>query len=122
VRSVLEEVCGQRIRHQSRAILDPLSEKAREEAMSRPRPPHSDDDVALARAYKEKHYANWIDEPIPMLDGATPREAMNSAAGRRKLDLLLRDMEYREQDADPRERFDIGSLRRKLGLSDEKRG
>lgn len=121
VRATLEEACGQRIRHQSRAILDPLSEKAQEEAMSRPLQPLSDHEAALARAYKEKHYATWIDEPIPMLDGQTPRAAMRSAEGRRTLDLLLRDMEYREQEVDPRERLDIRSLREKLGLTDRDR-
>jgi hypothetical protein len=115
-RAAVEHACGERIRFHSRAILDPTSKKAQEAAMARAPKVRSADDLALARAYKQHHYANWVDEPIPMLDGLTPRQAMQSEEGRRQLDLLIRDMEYREEESDPQERFDMASLRRELGL------
>ena len=36
------------------------------------------------------HYEqNWLDEPIPALDGRTPREAADDPIGREQLDRLL---------------------------------
>ena len=36
------------------------------------------------------HYANWADEPIPALDGRTPRQAIATAAGLERVKGLLR--------------------------------
>ena len=35
------------------------------------------------------HYMNWIDAPIPALNGRTPREACATQAGRRKVAILI---------------------------------
>jgi hypothetical protein len=56
--------------------------------------------------------------PLPALDGQTPREVARTAKGRRKLDLLLRDIENRERHLADDEAFDFGELRRELGLED----
>lgn len=36
------------------------------------------------------HWGQWVDTPIPILDGQTPREAAKSANGREKVDALIR--------------------------------
>ncbi len=41
----------------------------------------------------KRTYANWADEPIPMLDGQTPRQAMLSEAGLERVKGLLRSYE-----------------------------
>ncbi len=67
---------------------------------------------------KKKHYADWVDIPLPGLDGMTPRAAARSEVGRRMLEDMLRDMENGED----RERqeggaaFDFTSIRKTLGM------
>jgi SEC-C motif len=54
------------------------------------------DPVALADALASvirRTYANWADEPIPALDGRTPRQAIASASGRERVKGLLRSYE-----------------------------
>jgi hypothetical protein len=40
-----------------------------------------------------RYYANWADEPIPLLEGRTPRQAMQSASGLERVKGLLRSYE-----------------------------
>lgn len=51
-------------------------------------PPQVERDI-LNRV-KREHYARWVDENLPALDGRTPREAAQSQTGRRALEDLLR--------------------------------
>ena len=48
---------------------------------------------AQVREMMVRHYAAWVDEPIPALQGKTPRDAVRSPAGREKVDALLKDIE-----------------------------
>ena len=50
------------------------------------------DDAVLERY--EQHYRGWIDEPVPVLDGHTPREAAKSDNLRPALIRLLKDLEH----------------------------
>ena len=70
----------------------------------------------LIRAFKEKHYADWADQPLPALEGRTPREAVRTKAGRGSVDVLLKDCENHEARIPEGERFDFSGLRRDLGL------
>ncbi len=70
----------------------------------------------LLREIKEAHFRDWVDTPIPALGGKTPRAAARAAKSREQLDLLLRDMENSESRVPEAARFDIGKLRRELGL------
>ena len=74
------------------------------------------DPRSLARSHKRNHYAGWPDLPMPALDNETPREAVASAEGRRRVAALLDEMEKAEQKEDPETAFDFGELRAKLGL------
>lgn len=47
----------------------------------------------------DRHYRKWLDEPIPALDGATPRQAAASRTLRAKLRDLLREMDHRYERA-----------------------
>lgn len=42
---------------------------------------------------KERHYAEWLHDPVPALGGKTPREAAKTKRGHEKLDALLKDLE-----------------------------
>jgi hypothetical protein len=82
-----------------------------------PKPVPSEEERAMFRQIKEKHYRKWMDLPIPALEGQTPRAAARSAKSREKLELLLRELENRENHLPEDERFDIERLRSELGLA-----
>ena len=71
---------------------------------------------ARLREMEDRHWEAWMDQPVPALDGLTPRAAAATPLGRERLDALLRDFEYRNEERDPGERADFGRLRRALGL------
>ena len=70
----------------------------------------------LLRAYKERHYADWIDQPLPVLRGQTPREAVRTKTGRERVDVLLKELENHESRLAEGARFDFARLRAALGL------
>jgi hypothetical protein len=67
---------------------------------------------------KKAHYAHWVDERLPALDGQTPREAARSEVGRQALERVLRLMENSEERERRRgaDAFDFSSVRRELGM------
>ncbi len=71
---------------------------------------------ALVRAAKERHYADWVDFPIPALGGLTPREAIRSRRGREAVDVMQKQMESLEARLPESQRFDVGKLRAALAL------
>jgi hypothetical protein len=75
-----------------------------------------DEDPEVQRLIQEtleQHYQGWPDEPLPALQGRTPREAVGDADGREVVEALLLDFE-RSQPAEGGFNFD--SVRRELGL------
>ncbi len=82
--------------------------------------PSAPPDPALAAAlveFKARHYRDWLDGPIPALGGLTPRQAAaRRGKERSQLELTLAEMEHSEARLPPEERFDVGQLRRELGL------
>ena len=67
---------------------------------------------------KRRHYADWADQPLPALAGRTPRQAVRTPAGRREVDLLLKEMENHEQRSGDSAPFDFAPLRRDLALGE----
>jgi len=116
LRARVEAACGDRLRHRSRTHADPRPSMAippERGPVPRPRPPGVEQ---LELAFKERHYADWLDEPIPALAGETPREAARTPDGRATLDLLLKEIENQEHRAAGTAAFDFSTLRRDLGL------
>jgi hypothetical protein len=70
----------------------------------------------LVLEFKRRHYAAWLDEPIPALGDLTPREAVHRPASRRQLELLLQDMEQAEARGPAGQGVDFGWVRGELGL------
>lgn len=116
-RARVEAACGALIRHRMREHSDPQAAlthgapTAAEPAVSDPA-----EAARLERELKEQYYAQWLDEAIPALGGKTPRAAVRTAAGRRKVDLLLRDMEHHESVLPADRQMDFSIVRRALGL------
>ncbi len=68
--------------------------------------------------YYEQHYRNWLDEPLPALDGRTPREAAALKSARPKLISLLKAMENmsERERREGRPAYDFGWMWEDLGL------
>jgi len=73
---------------------------------------------ALVREEKNLHYATWPDRPLPILGNKTPRQASRSRRGREELVVLLKDIENQEARQPASTRFDVGLLRRALGIEE----
>lgn len=72
----------------------------------------------IVQAFYERHYRGWLDEPLPALDGRTPREAARLKSARPRVIALLKDMENgsaRERLAG-RPAYDFGWMWSPLGL------
>ena len=113
----IERACAGLVRHRLRDHADPTSDaRPKGRVAEAPEPPP--EALEALSELKARHYAQWLDEPVPALSGKTPREAVRSKKGRAQVDVLLRTMENSEQrmGAQP---FDFGPLRRELGLEIE---
>jgi hypothetical protein len=73
----------------------------------------------LERQLLDDHYRCWLDEPLPALEGRSPREASRGAQ-RDKIELLLRGIENRAERArrDGAAWPDLRWLRDELGLNE----
>ena len=119
LRQRVENACGGRLRHRAREHADPTSPRVQAAHRGVPTLPlESPEATELLRAYKERHYADWIDQPLPALRGQTPREAVRTKAGRERVDVLLKEMENHESRLAEGARFDFGRLRAELSLEE----
>ncbi len=65
------------------------------------------------------HYRRWLDEPLPALDGLTPREAVAKRSHRQRVISLLKGIEVdaaRRGSDDPATGFDFGWLWKELSI------
>ena len=101
-RAWLERVAHSAVRHLTREITDPHAAvaAARHEgqalAPSSGLPPQQL--TAVIEQAVRRTYARWADEPISLLDGQTPRQAIGTAAGVERVKGLLRSYESGEVD------------------------
>jgi len=115
LRALVEQTCAPSLRHRLREHTDPTSSAQRPGAPRLPHEPSAEEKQALCQL-KQQHYRAWLDAPVPMLGGKTPRQAVRTATGRQRVDVLLRSFEngeHRMSDGDP---FDFTALRAELGL------
>ena len=72
---------------------------------------------AFLKEYSEKHWNNWLNESIPILDGLTPYQAAKTKDGREKLEALLLDFDRKnESSQDNLISPNVDELRKKLRL------
>ena len=116
LRERIEAACGTCVRHRARKHLNPL---ALLNSPGKPPPEPMTTSPEQARRLAEmkmRHYTTWLDQPLPALNLKTPRQCVQTAAGRAEVDLLLKHMEHLEQrfsDAP----VDFSTLRRELGIA-----
>jgi len=116
LRSRVEDACRGLLVHGRREKEDPLAPRLVKPTLIASAPEDLPGGAELVRAFKHRHYRDWADQPVPALQGKTPREAIRTAQGRAVVDVLLRDFENHEQRAPPEARFDFGEVRKDLGL------
>ena len=110
---------GDLVEHVDRDERDPWDFEDDEEDRDAEKPALApEEEATLIRSFKEQHYATWPDIPLPALEGLTPREAARDehAESYRKLDVVLREIERGESMLPFEQRYDVGDLRRELGL------
>lgn len=77
----------------------------------------------ITHDYMDKHYRETLDAPVPSLGGKSPRQAVRSAAGRKKVLewlKLLENRSARHEDA-PIGEYDFGWMWAELGLHDHRK-
>ena len=120
LRKRVEAAVGEHLRHRERTHLDPFEAMPEGGSIPPEAPdftePASPDVEAFTRELKQRHYADWIDQPLPALGGKTPRETAQSVRGRADVDQLLKEMENMEQRLPEGSRFDFSEIRRTLGI------
>ena len=101
-RAWLERVAGSAVLHLGREITDPHSAAAAAQHEARAPAPRSglspEQLTAVIEQAVRRTYARWADEPIPLLGGQTPRQAVGKAAGLERVKGLLRSYESGEAD------------------------
>lgn len=85
-----------------------------------------DEERAVLQENMDRYYMNLLDEPVPMLNGMTPRRAAKSAKGREKLVTWLKLLENgaARQEAEavsPMARCDLSWMWTELGVADRRR-
>ncbi len=90
-------------------------------AMRQPFTRHSPTDVQreVAGQVLNQHYRRWLDEPLPALAGATPRQAAATQAGRPLVEALLEEIEDETIAMPGGDQVDFSSLWEELGLQND---
>ncbi len=88
--------------------------RQKEELPSEDGPPR--DGGAELLEFKVKFYRTWLDEPNEKLSGSTPRQAAYDPKLRKKLDDLVRELEFKELGVPKKHRYNFKPIRSKLGL------
>jgi uncharacterized protein (DUF2384 family) len=125
-RTVVETALGVQARYRATEIRS--LERMLEEERSMPRDEAHDAKVAELQEFPEvkaqvaamlaKHYEQWVDDPLPALDGKTPLEAVRTRSGRERVETLVADIERgAERPGSHVEAVVIAKLRERLGLT-----
>jgi len=110
-----EQLAGDAVRRLTREMGDPLSLLRHGGDVDAPGPEIPDDvQCKLQHDYKQRHYADWADTPLPALKGKTARQAVKTKAGKKAVISMLKDFENGE--ARNEHPFDFGFLWKDLGL------
>lgn len=95
-RAWFEALAGSAVQHLAREVTDPRSPAALAGATGRANAAPALDPETIAAVMEQflhSQYANWADEPIPILGGKTPRLAIKTQAGLERVKGLLREFE-----------------------------
>ena len=78
----------------------------------------------VLRQFYDQHYREWIDMPLPALDGRSPKEAVRTKRGEDEVVALLKsieNMDARRYRASGKPPNDFGWLWKELGIATRRR-
>jgi len=116
-RALIEGLAGPAVAHRA-TTLEGIARAAARVPASPPVEVPPEIQAQIVGQFLDQHYRKWPDEPLPGLDGKTPREAAQIKTARPKLVSLLKSMEnMAERDRRAgRPGYDFGWLWDELGL------
>ena len=71
---------------------------------------------AHLRQLRQQHMNQWLDRPVPLLSGKTPRQAVRAPKERRELKILLKEFAAREARTPESQRISLDYVHQQLGL------
>jgi hypothetical protein len=83
-----------------------------------------EEEAEVIRAYMDRHYRGCLDEPLPMLDGRTPREAAGAETSRAKVAdwlKLIENGEARRAAEGGLPAYDVSWMWEELGIAELRR-
>ncbi|MFZ4580680.1 MAG: hypothetical protein ACOYOB_20025, partial [Myxococcota bacterium] len=116
LRAAVEAACGADLRFRARSHSDPLPDGQSPARAAGPVEPMPPEVAAVMREFRQAHMHEWVDEPIPALDGKTPREAAKDRKLRPRLIALLDQFDNSEARTPEDHRIDWSWARRELGV------
>ena len=128
-KSWLAGVLGPLVKAPLTALQTPEQAMAEHAAMGDDRPPPEpplppEEMAALLHEVEDRHYREILSQPIPMLDGKSPKQAARSKAGRRKVMEWLKYLENgaaRRSQAQGHPAYDFGWMWEALKVTDLRR-
>jgi hypothetical protein len=129
-RELIDGALGEAVRHRSTTHEDltrRVEDSLRNRALGGEETPRDEPEIppevgeALVLNHLARHYRGWLDESIPALDGATPREAAKDARLCDRLMDMLRDLEgmYQRSLMLGEPAYDPSWMWAELGLEDD---
>ncbi len=124
IRSEVTKILGNKLTYK-RSVYESIEHKLSE---MENRPPSKDskeiEDLnsrpevqALLEEQMRAHREAWYNQRLPALQNKTPIQAARTKAGRERLEMLLCDLERRNESvSQPHLRVDVNAIRKKLGL------
>ena len=79
----------------------------------------------ITRQFFDRHYRDWMDTALPILDGRSPRQAVSTERGQDEVVALLKsieNMETRQSQKSGQPPYDFGWLWQELGLAARRSG
>lgn len=124
--AMLEDALGDRLLAPRIRIetLDDLGEASQDATTETPDIP-PEIAAPLVHGLLDRQYRQTLDEPVPMLDGLSPRTAVNSAEGRKKVADWIKYLEKQSASFadpyDPMATYDFGWIWQELGIENLRR-
>jgi hypothetical protein len=119
-KAMLCEHLGDLVRHRLDALKD-MEVAMAEAAAAGPRRSAvaPEEEAVIVRRVMEQWLVHWIDTELPALGGRTPREAVRSKPGRKKVAAMLKDQEHATRGMPGGDLVDFSPIYQELGLPEE---
>lgn len=109
---------------ESKTIEEAMASRPAAKGSARPANMSPEEEDAIVLETLERHYRRVLDEPVPMLDDVSPREAAKTKAGRMRLVAWLKGLENanaRQPAGSAIARYDVSWMWEELGVADLRR-